>query len=256
VTARAPNGGSGGVEFLDEHGRPVVVVDHDDLDIFEDDKPTLPRWLDPRNSLGRTVLGCLAVVLAAWVLSTRELDTAAVPDLPAAATSAPVAQPAPARVAASVTALGPFAGPARRVAALLAHNTPGDRPTSPPNAPCPSVQMPRPAARRLAKALQAHLPRYSVTTAATRAADRRRCSIVLWAQRGSSSAVLEVGQPEGRRSPGALQWQILSSRAGSFEWARRVDGAGRTVLVGSFGPRAVPPLWQLSALAEDPRLSW
>jgi hypothetical protein len=109
----------------------------------------------------------------------------------------------------------------------------------------------------VAAAVQDHLPHYGVITATTGLGDRAQlCTLVLWAEHGTASVAVSVAAPGRASAHRDTRWQALSTRSGTLEWVRRISGEHWTVLVASFGPRRVPDLRALLALAHDPRLSW
>jgi hypothetical protein len=251
------------VEFLDEQGRPVATMVPDDPELVDASPPTLPRWLDPRTSPGRTVLGTLLVVLAAWVLSARQAELA---DM----VPAPPPRAHPVASAADVVAhepvgpgtyqdgqVGTLSGPARMAAKLLGRLGVGDGVV--PSGDISCAPRPQSAAAQLgvAAALRAHLPSYSVITATTGFGTHAKiCTVVMWAEHRSTSVVVSIEAPSRGARPSATRWQALSAPSGTLEWVRRVDTEGWTVLVGSFGVGEVPGLSALIQLTHDPRLIW
>ncbi len=251
------------VEFLDEQGRPLALVQPGEPDLGADNRPTLPHYLDPRTSLGRAVLGSLLVVLAAWVLSVWQ--TAQMDAIPAVVASAPSASPAPVTDVVGPAGpgthrdgdLGALTGPARVAAQLLGRLGEGDGVIPSGDLSCSPGRRTAGAQERMAAAVRQHLPNYGVITATTGFGQRARlCTFVLWAENGPSSVVLSVAAPTHVRPPRETRWQALSGGSGTLEWVRRVTGGRWTVLVASFGPYRVPELSALLGLAHDPRLTW
>lgn len=251
------------VEFLDDYGRPVVALQADEPDLCADDRPTLPRWLDPRTSPGRTVLASLLVVLAAWVISVWQ--SAQMDAIPAVTAPTPSVSSAP--VTAVVGAAGPgtehdgdlgaLTGPARVAAQLLGRLGEGDGVIPSGNLSCAPGRRTAGAQERMAAAVRQHLPNYGMVTATTGFGQRARlCTFVLWAENGPNSVVLSVAAPTRTQPQLETRWQALSAPSGTLEWVRRVNRGRWTVLVASFGPYRVPDLSALLGLAHDPRLMW
>lgn len=251
------------VEFLDEHGRPLVLPQLDEPEPLAADPPTLPHWLDPRTSAGRTVLGSLLVVFAAWVMSVWQ--SAQIDEIPTPAASTSSVAAAPVTDAAGPAGpgtdrdgdLGTLTGPGRLAAQLLGRLGEADGVIPSGDLSCSPGRRSAGAQERVAEAVRQHLPTYGVITATTGFGRRAKlCTFVLWAESGPSSVVLSIAAPTSVRPPLETRWQALSGRSGTLEWVRRVDRARWTVLVASFGPYEVPELSALLDLAHDPRLSW
>jgi hypothetical protein len=243
-----------GWELLDDEGRPLAAAAPAERDPLDRDPPTLPWWLDPRKSSGRTVLYCLFVILGAWILSARQgtpVDTGPGTDGPTA-----VAQPAtvstPHRPAVlPLAALGRLSGPARTAALLL--DPPGTGLA--PNAYEAPVRW-RPRQARAAAVLREHLQRFRVRPGpAEPGRDAGHCALVLRADRGSSAVAVSVAAGTRRTVRATTRWQVLVGPRFTFEWVQRVDAAGRTVLVAAYGASSVPGLGPLFRLASDPRLA-
>lgn len=239
----------------------MADVAQDEPDPLEYAPPALPRWLDPRNSGGRTVLGSLLVVLTAWVLSVRQqgqVDTGPGP-VPPTYTAVPVAEvPQPVGPGTYRDAsLGTLRGPARDAAKLLGRLGEGDGVVPSGDLSCSPRRHHGDAQATMAAVVRRHLPAYGVITATSGFGRRAElCTLVLWAEHRSSSVVVSVAAPTRSATPLDTRWQTLSTASGTLEWVRRVDPARWTVLVASFGPGSVPSLSALLDLAHDPHLSW
>jgi hypothetical protein len=250
------------VEFLDERGRPVARIAEDDPVLADPEPLTLPRWLDPRTSVGRTVLGSLLVVFAAWLLSVRQgqVDTAPAPAQPQPTFSASPVVNAPEPVGPGTYrdgSLGTLRGPARQAAKLLGRLGQGDGVIPPGSGTCAPGGRGDTAEERVAAAVRTYLPSFGIITATTGLGTHAQlCTLVLWAEHGSMSVAVSVAAPTRPAPPATTQWQILSSRSGTLEWVRRVDSGRWTVLVAAFGPSEVPGLSELLQLADDPLLTW
>jgi hypothetical protein len=263
VPGRDARAARAGFEFVDEHGQPIAVLDRDDPDVLAEAKPTLPGWVDPRTSAGRSVLGCMLVVLVVWILSVRQ-DAQTAAGLPVVApvptfAAAPVnTEPGPVGPGTYRTGnLGKLTGPARWAAQLLGRLGEGDGIVPPSDGYCAPGPGGGAAPARVAAAVHAYLPRFGVITTTSGLGTRAQlCTLVVWAEHGSCSLAVSVAAPGRSKWPADSRWQALSTRSGTLEWVNRTSRAGWTVLVAGFGPSRVPELDALLRLANDPRLAW